>query len=312
MRNDKKIIKNAIDSSGFTTGDSHAGYVTPEIWVEQLLPMLRDNLVVASEARTRDDILNAAGDTVRVTVDAVPQAATTVSETSDVSVTAVPSRSEVVYDPDEYGAHFQLSDSQAENSFVQEAQNMQQKLVYSLALAREDEAISVCESNAEHKLYQGDSNTAIADLAAGDTLTYGLIVDAKTKIERDNLEPYVLFTTPEQYATLLKDQQFSYVNRSGGDSELREGTIPQIAGVDVMKSNRLTDDAGSGNDVHKAIMLGRDPAGNQPIGFAPKRAPRVRVDRDEPGRYTEFVATERWDMQSERDEGIALLHSLEG
>lgn len=310
MKKDKAIIKNALDANAFDTQSSDAGYVTPEVWERQLLPMLRDELMVSAEAKVYDNLLGASGDTINVTVDAVPGPASTVDESDDVPVTSTPTRGQVVFSPQEYAARYQLSDSQAENSFVQEAQSMQTKLAYSLALKREDEAISVAESTSSQKVYGGNV-TAESDLTSGDSLSYSDIVDAKTPIERANLEPYVLFTTPEQYATLLKDQQFSYVDHAGSNSELRRGTIPQVAGVDVFKSNRLTDDAASG-DVHRALMFGRDPEGNSPIGFAPKREPRIRVERDEPGRHTDFVASERWDMQGLRGEGITVIATHEG
>lgn len=298
--NEYKIIQNAIGANGFTTDDTSAGYVNPEVWNRSVLQFLEEKLVVAPLGRTYDDILGAPGDTLNITVDNTPTAASAVAETDDVTATAQ-SHSQVVFTPTEYAFMYQLHDKEARRSFLNQMENMMKKIGYSLALAMDDDAITTCTSGASNAV---TANGVVAStIASTDTLDYSDVVNAARELMVDKMVPRALIVGPHGFSQLAKDSQFSYANQAGSGETLREGRIGRIFGLDVYWTTQIA----AASSVETALVLGESATGDQSFGIARKLLPEIRTERHEAGRYTDIVGVAEWDVQVLRGVGICTL-----
>ena len=78
----------------------------------------------------------------------------------------------------------------------------------------------------------GDSQNA--DTAG--ILTFEDIVDAKTELRKKFYNPNVIFVNPDQYADLVKADEFRDYSQSGSTAPLRQGTVGgTIAGLNVIE-----------------------------------------------------------------------------
>ena len=123
----KELVLNAIDSNGFQSDATAAGYINPEIWNHQVLRFVEDTLVVSRYAKVYNDILGAPGDTLNVTVNAAPLGASAVDESNDVTVKAYVV-TQVVFTPTEYADAYALSDKEARRAFYDVGTDMAKKL----------------------------------------------------------------------------------------------------------------------------------------------------------------------------------------
>lgn len=300
MMKEYTIIQNAIGTNGFTTDDTSAGYVNPELWNRNVLRFLEEKLVVAPLGRQYDDLLGAPGDTLNITVDNTPAAASTVAETDDVTITAQ-SHSQVVFTPTEYAAAYQLHDKEARRAFLSEMDNMSMKIGYSLALAMDDDCITTCVSGASNAV---TANGVVASaIASTDTLDYSDVVNAATELMLDKMNPRAIVVGPHGFSQLAKDNQFSYANQAGSTETLREGRIGRIFGLDVYWTTQIA----AASSVETALVFGESPVGDQSFGIARKLLPEIRTERHELGRYTDIVGVAEWDVQVLRGVGICTL-----
>lgn len=297
-----ELIKNAIAANGFVSTDTAAGYINPTIWNTEVLRHTEAIMVLAAEAKVYDDLLGAPGDTLNVTVSVEPTVAAAVAESDDVSISEY-NKTQVVFTPTEYAAAYQLSDKESRRAFFNIAGDMTRELGYSLALLRENTAISTVTTNA--------GNAIIADgvlssaIAASNTLDYNDIVNAQKEIRRDKFMPKKLFVSVGQMADLQKDSTFRQADQFGGREVILGGLLTKAAGLEIYFSTQISE---SGNKA-KAILLGVDIGGQPAFGIARKSLPTVRSERHELGRYTDFVAVEEWDMKVLRPNAICTIET---
>lgn len=302
--NTKELVMNAIDSDGFQTTTASAGYINPELWNRQVLKMVEDTIVVAGYAKVYDDILGAPGDSFNVTINSAPSAATAVAESDDVSISTY-AVTTVQFSPTEYAAAYNLSDKEARRGFYNIAQDMIQKLGYSLALKRETAAISLLQSGAGNTVTA--NGVSAGSIASSDKIDYDDIVNLRKEIVKDKLLPKVLFVSPGQYTELLKNQAFRDASQYGGRETVFGGRIVKVAGIDVVETTLITPTSSKS----KAIMLGYDMGMVPPFGIGRKSLPKIERQRHALGRYVDIVAVEEWDMQILRADGVGTLQSYD-
>jgi len=303
----KDVVAQAIGGSGFTTDDAAADRVNPEYWDKQLRAYTETTLNFSSEAEVFDRLLNSDGDSINVTIDENPGAASSVAETDDVTISEL-DNSQVTFTPTEYAKAYEVSDKEMRRAFFDVMDNVTKKIGYSFQVNREQSAISTAESGANNTVYA--NGTADSDIASSDTMDYETVVDAATNLREDDFVPEGLYVTPKQFGDIAKDQNFSFVDHAGSEETLRSGQIGRIYGVEVFENNELTVDTGNTPDIHQAIMVGRTRGvGDRAFGIARKLQPEIRTERYELGRYTSIVGVEEWDMQTLRGDGIELIRT---
>lgn len=301
----KEIVTQAISSSGFTTDDAAADRVNPEIWDRQLRRFVQTDFDLQSRAELETGLLDQAGDTYNVTIDKVPNAASAVAETDDVTIQETDNR-QVTYSPTEYGTAFQVHDREIRKAFFDVMANFSQKVGYSLRLNRERTAVDTVQNGATHKYFtSGSANT---DIASSDTLAYEDLVDAVKLIRDKKFVADRLYVTTKQFADLAKSQTFELVDHAGTSETLRGGRIGEIYGMTVYEHNELNT-VSSNVEVQKGLILGMTDFGDKVFGFCPQQRPTVRTEREELGRYTNIVGVEEWDMQMLRPDGAVVVSS---
>lgn len=303
--NKQEIVMNAIDSSGFQSTATAAGYINPEVWNKQVLAFLEAQLVVTPFAKVYNDLLGAPGDSINVTINSAPAAAAAVDESADVSISAY-AVTTVQFVPTEYAFAYAISDKEARRAFYDVAMDMTKKIGYALALERDTIAVALLQA--------GNGNTVVAnnvtasDLATTDRLDFDDVVKAATEIRKDSLIPKVLIVSPGQLADLSKSTLFATTLPQGGDAtNVLGGKIGKIYGMDVYWTTLIA----PGSNVSEAIMLGVDQFGEPAFGVAYKSLPTVRTQRFELGRYTNFVGVEEYQMKVLRANGICGIHTYD-
>lgn len=289
------------DGNAFTTSETSAGYINPEIWNKEVLKHLKEKLVVAPLGKQYNDLKDKPGDTLNITVGVTPSAASAVAESDQVVVSSY-AKTQVVFSPSEQGAAYQLTNKEKSRSFINLMQDMTQQLGYQLALRKDDKCISELTSSAGNSIV-ANSVTA-SDLASSDTLDYDDIVNAKKTIMVDKLTPYAVVVSAEQYADLLKLDAFRDASEFG-DSVAKNGFIGTISGLKVYWTTQLSP---SGSTV-KALMLAKDGQGVPAFGIATKKDPYLETQYDALGRYTDIVAVEDYDVEMLRDNGVCTIET---
>ena len=301
--NKVELVKNAIDSSGFQSTATAAGYINPEIWNRQVLQFLEQQLVVADKAKVYDDILGAPGDTLNVTINSTPTAASAVAESADVSVTAY-ATTQVVFTPTEYAYRYQISDKESRRAFYDVMSDMTRKIGYGLALARDDAAVSLLQTSAGNSIVANGVDASA--LASSDEIDYLDVVNAATEVRKDQLIPKYLIVSAGQLGSLTKLPQFYQVDTAGSEETLRGGRIGRMYGMDVFWTTQIADSSST-----EAIVLGVDQAGEPSFGICRKALPQVRMQRFEAGRYTDIFGVEEWDMKMLRTNGACTISSYQ-
>jgi N4-gp56 family major capsid protein len=303
--NKQEIVMNAIDSNGFQSTATAAGYINPEIWNKQVLAFLEANLVVTPLGKEYNDLLGAPGDTLNITINSTPVAAAAVDESADVSITAY-ATTQVVFQPTEYAFAYQLSDKEARRAFYDVAMDMAKKIGYALALKRDTVAVSLLQTNAGNTVVA--NNVVASNIASSDTIDFDDIVKAATEIRKDKLVPKYLVVSPGQLGDLSKSTLFATTLPQGGDAtNVLGGKIGRVYGMDVFWSTQISPTANRS----KAIMLGVDQFGEAAFGICKKSLPTVRSERYERGRYTDFVGVEEYDMEILRANGVCTIESYD-
>jgi N4-gp56 family major capsid protein len=300
----KTLVMNAIDSNGFQSTATAAGYINPELWNNQVLRHIEDTIIVAKYAKVYNDILGAPGDTLNITINGAPAAAVAVAESADVSI-AVYATTQVVFSPTEYAFAYSLSDKEARRAFYDVASDMASKIGYALALERDTLAVALLQASAGNTVVS-DSVVA-SNLASSNTLDWDDIVNARTEILKDKLIPKVLIVSPGQLGQLMKNSAFRDASQFGGRETVLGGEIKMIGGLTVVYSTLI---APSSNRT-KAVVLGVDMSGEPAFGVAFKATPTIRSQRFELGRYTNFVGAEEYEFKLLRANGVCTIESYE-
>lgn len=285
-----EIVQKAIDSSGFQSTDTEAGYINPDIWNRTLLEHEMSQLVVAKFARTYNDLLNQPGEVLNVQIDAEPTEASALTESTDVSIDTL-TFSQVTFTPTEYGAAYQVSDKEARRSFFDLMQNITRKLGYRMALKKEKLAIDLLQSSAGNSIVA--NGVASSAIASSDTLDEEDIVNARKEIKKDQYTPTIMIIGVEQEADLLKLSVFNDASKYGSRDAILGGFIGSAFGVDIYWSDLISPTANKA----KAIMLGLSRSGEEAFGICQKKSPGIETERHARGRYTDFVGVEEYDMK---------------
>jgi N4-gp56 family major capsid protein len=300
----KEFVMNAIDTNGFQSTATAAGYINPEIWNTQVLRHVEDTIIVAKYAKVYNDILGAPGDTLNVTINSAPAAAAAVLESNDVTIAAY-AVTQVIFTPTEYAFAYALSDKQARRAFYDVASDMSQKIGYALALERDTLALTELTSGVGNVV---TANSVVSsNITTSDLIDWDDIVNAMTEIRKDKLVPKVLILSPGQLGHLMKNAAFRDASQFGGRETILGGTLKMIGGLEVVYSTLITASANK----TKAFMLGYDMGNESPFGIAFKAMPTIRSQRFELGRYTNFVGVEEYDFATLRANGICTIESYE-
>lgn len=300
-----EFIKNSIgyDASSFgLIGNTYAGYVNPDIWNRTLLDHAKSNLVVMQFARVYNDLLNAPGETLNVTIDAEPTAASALTESVIVPIDSL-TFSQVTFTPTEYGAAYQVTDKEARRSFVDLMSNITKKLGYRLAKKKDALAIALLQASAGNAIVaNGVLSSAIA---SSDTMDTDDIINAKKELKKDKYTPKALIVAVEQEASLMKLSDYKAAYAFGGREVILNGMLGHAVGVDIFSTQQIT----PGSSKAKAIMLGVNGNGEESFGICVKANPTIRTQRWERDRVTDFVAVEEYDLQVLHANGICTIET---
>jgi N4-gp56 family major capsid protein len=298
--NGREIIQHAFDSDAFLTSTTTAGYVNPEIWEKELLTYLKSSLVMEQLGKVYDRT-NVAGDTFNISVGVEPTAAAAVEETVSVSYQEF-SKTQVVFSPSEAATGYQVSQKELDRTFLNTMSEMVEQLGYSMALAIDTDIVSTLRTGASNSIVANGVDSSAID--SSDTLDYDDIINARMELLKDKTHPYALVINPYQEASLLKEQQFSYVQNFGG-GVARTGFIGTIGGVEVFVTTQIT----AGSSKAKAIMLGKDGMGVPPFGILYKRNPYILRDMDIDYRQHKFVGVVDYDVKVLRGNGVCTIET---
>jgi len=297
----REFISKAYDGNAFTTSETTAGYINPEIWSKQLLEHEKAKLVVAPLGKQYTDLLDKPGDTLNVTVGVTPADAADVAESDDVSITAF-EKTQVVFSPSERGAAYQLTNKEKSRSFIHLAADMAMQLGYQLAAKKDTLAISTIVAGAGNAVVSNGVDSS--DLASSDALDYEDIVNGRGAIMKDKLTPKYLVVGSEGYVDLLKDDDF-HENEKFVDSVAKTGYIGRISGLDVFWTTQI----GVAANVQTNFILGEDGSGTPAFGIAQKTNPYYEREKHALSRYEDIVAVEDYDIKVLRANAICTIKS---
>ena len=301
-----ELIKNAIDANGFQLGGASqvsAGYINPDIWNRSLVDYQKQNLVITPLGMQYNDLLNAPGEVLNVSIDAEPLAASALIESNDVAIDQI-SFTQVQFTPTEYGAGYELSDKEARRSFFKLTENMTSKLSYRLALKKENLVTQIVTAGAGHSVVVNDATSG--SLQSSDTLDVKSMIKAMTAIRRSKYTPKDLIVSVEQIGDLMNLDNFKQAYAFGGREVILGGKLGVILGLNVYWTQGITTDA---NHSQKAIMLGVSGTGEASFGIAQKSNPTIRTQYFARGRYTDIVAVEEYDIKVLHGNAIATIES---
>jgi N4-gp56 family major capsid protein len=298
----KNFIQKAYDANAFTTAQTTAGYVNPEIWEKELLVHTKANLVLANLAKNYDMRGGANGDTLNVTVGVEPSAASAVLESVSVTVQAY-EKTTVIFSPGEKGTAYQMTNKERDRTFIPLMQDMIAQLGYALAKKVDTDCVTALQTATTNKFY-ANSKAQSSDVESSDTLDYSDVVVMKKAIMNQNLFPKYLVVNPTQYAHLLDEAQFKEAYKFG-DQVAKSGLIGTIAGVEVFVTTQIP----IASSLSSAIMIGADSMGVPAFGIGIKRDPYIETEYHALERYTDIVAVMDYDVKLLREKGVALMYT---
>lgn len=295
-----EFIQHAFDANAFTTFETTAGYVNPEIWEKDTLSYVKANLVMEQLGKVYDRTA-VAGDTFNITVGVAPTAAAAVVETNAVAYFEF-TKTQAQFAPSEKAIAYQVSQKELDRTFLNTMQELIEQIGYGIALAIDTDIVSTLQSGAGNAyIVNGVAESA---MTSSDTLDYDSIVKGRMLCLQDNTRPYALVVNPYQESNLLTSQQFSYV-QNFGDSVAKNGFIGKIAGLDVYVSTQIP----TSNNKSKALILAKDASGVPPFGTLYKRNPYILRDMDIDFRMHKFVGVVDYDVEVLRANGICTVES---
>jgi len=288
----REFIKRALDTTnGFILSESaEAQAVNPNIWDYKLREFEEQNLVVTNLAESYD--LRGPGSDLKITVDDAPSAAAALVETTDVTISAYSTRN-VTYTPTEQGAAYQVTRKEAVRSFFDVMSRMVRKLGYSMALRKDNLAVSVARAGAGNSVIVNDVSVA-TDIASTDTLNYAAITKA---IQENAADYYInseyLVINYYQEKQLLDLGTINKANEFGTRDAIQKGLIGELFGLKVFVSHSIT----SSSSRAKALVLAKSGSGEAALGYAIKRDPIIETEYHALGRYWDIVGHEEYDFQ---------------
>lgn len=289
----QEFIQRAIDANALTAASSAGTAINPNMWDMMLRDYQEAKLVVTPLAQLFD--FRGPGVDYKVTVDEAPTAAAALVETDAVSISTVSTRN-VTFTPAEYGKAFQVTDKEMNRAFFNTMQNFTKKLAYSLALKKDDLAISTIRSNATHSVI-ANGKAAVSSLASSDTLDFDEIVLAARKIENALYTPKALVINNFQKEQLLKLDGVKNVHQFGTRDAVQRGLIGELFGLQIFATTQISNGSSSESNTAKALVLGESRSGEQALGYAVKADPVIRTDIDVLYRAHTIVAHEEYDFK---------------
>ena len=285
-----EVIDRAIDSNGWNSYSTSAGYVQPEQWNKNVRDHAYSQLVVAKMGEVFMDLTKDKGDTLNITIDSEPTSASALTESSDVTVDAL-TFTQVVFTPTEYGAAYQLSDKSVRRTFIDMMAHVTKRLGYRLAKKKEELVIKA--------LQDGTGNSVVANgvassaIASSDTLDELDILNARAEIKKDKYVPTTLIISIGQERALLANSLFNNADKYGARDAVLGGFIGEAFGLKIYWSDLVA----ASSSKSKAIMLGQNVNGEKAFGIAVIREPYIETQKFARGRYTDIVAVEDYQVK---------------
>ena len=301
----KKLVMNAIDSSGFRPSDTAAGYINPTIWNKQVYEFLTEAMVIGKLGDINTELVGTAGTQLNLTVRSTPTAAAATAHSADSAVSAY-AVTQVTSTPSEFTKGYQLSDAEAIRAFYDVQTDMAKYIGYAMALGLESDVITTITSGAGNAVVA--NNVIYSNLASSDTLDQDDVINAVTEIRKDKLFPKYMILSPAQIGQLSKTTLFVQTLPQGGNVDsILGGKIGTMYGMDVYWSTLI---AASSNKT-KGFVLGVDMMGKAPFTIVHKKMPTIATQYFARGRYTDIVGSAEWDVVTVRADGICTLSSYE-
>lgn len=299
-----EFVKNALgfDSNAFQASATAAGYINPDVWNTTLLDHEKSTLVLAQFGRVYNDILNKPGETLNVSIDAEPTAASALTESTSVTVDTL-SFTQVIFTPTEYGASYQITDKEARRPFFDLMSNVTKKLGYRLARKKDDIIVALLQASAGNAVVA--NGVASSAIATSDTMDEDDIINAKKELKKDKYIPKVLVVGVEQEASLMKLTTFKQAYAFGGREVILNGMLGHALGLDIYSTTQI----GVSSSKSKAILLGVNGNGEESFGICQKANPTIRMQYFARDRVTDIVAVEEYDVKILHANGICTIET---
>jgi HK97 family phage major capsid protein len=291
MNYKQEMIKRAYDGNALTSLAAAGTVINPNIWDTQIRDFLEAKLVVQPLCEVFD--FRSPGVDYKVTIDETPAVASAVSEASNLTVVAFATRN-VTFTPSEVGVAYQVTQKELNRAFFNVMDRMTKKIGYSLALARDTDAISTAQTAASNTVI-ANGVAAVSSLASTDTLGYEEVIEAARKIENYNYTPVDMVINNYQKAQLLSLDKVNKANEFGTRDAVAKGLVGELFGIRIYVSPQITAVTTAGSYA-KALMLGVTGSGEKAVGFAIKQDPMLKTDYDVLGRYHTLAAHEEYDF----------------
>lgn len=228
-----------VNDGQLTSGE----VITAEAVREEAEFYVEDNKVFR-EAFRQIDNTDIASDTVQIPV----QEDTTGSVGSVGEGSSYPREDEqmgkLAINHEKYGREVAMTYEAIEDGLLDVVANHAQEQARDLARGLDDAASAeVLSFDSTNSVFNNLQDSAVG--AASGTMDYDTVVDAMTALETEGYAPDMLIVGPESKGDLLKSAEFTRASEMG-DEVIQNGAFGQIAGIDVMVSNRQLLSAGEG------------------------------------------------------------------
>jgi len=254
------------------TGTADVQGVIPSIWSKLVEVAARPKRVYRSYVKFNTDLLNKAGDSVRIPRRSTLTAAA-IAEGGTITPEALTFGTALTLTPTEFGVAVKLSRQSVERTQINLLQDATEELAQSLAQIEDTEIRDSLNAATSNTLYGGDS-TGSADIAAGDVLTPQLIAEAIKEVRKNDFEPSVIFIAPQQEWQLGTQDQFVNAATYGVRDFIKTGKIASYLGVDVRTTTNCPSGTGGiGTNVPYHVCLMVD--GKRAAALALKRNPSI-------------------------------------
>lgn len=158
---------------------------------------------------------------------------------------------------DKYGREVAMTYESIEDGLLDVVANHAQEQARDLARGLDSAASEeVLSFDAGNSVYNNLQDAPVGDDSGA--LDYNTVVDAMTALEVEGYEPDMLIVGPESKGDLLKSDDFTRASEMG-DEVIMSGSFGQIAGIDVMVSNRGILGAG------EAVMIDSEQYGYESV-----------------------------------------------
>ena len=132
-------------------------------------------------------------------------------------------------------------------------------------------AAALQDTSVTQRVYGGDgTNTSVANLDTGDTLTPSIFADAMLKVEESGYVPYCFLCSPAQANAMRKLSQFTDASQLGTADVIKTGIIQNFLGVPFIVSTNCPQYNANDTDVNENI--GWNVAGNTGILISKRKS----------------------------------------